>query len=554
MRSTFFGLEIGRTGLSTAQFGLDTTGHNIANVDTSGYTRQRIVQTAYDPFATIGKFAPVGEGMVGGGVRVQILNQIRSAYLDRRFRTESTAFSYWETRTQSLSYIRSFFDNLNEKTSINYSMAEFFKSMKILAEDTISGAPRTLMQTAAMDMAQQLNLIYDGLMDLQKTENKAIETKVGDINRMAKEIADLNKAIYGFEITGMIANDLRDKRNLLVDKLAEYVDVEYREYPDPLNPEQTFFEVKIAGVTLVNHDRASELETRLVPNVMDGEDDVAEIFWYTVIDDTAGYGDPLDLSKLTGGQLKAHIDMRDGIGDRADSTSRGVPYYLEMINNLARALVKEINTIHVQGWSDNPGGSRTGIKFFEDMGAGRIEYFDASGNLVADPDDPSIVTAKYIVDDEDAFRAITARNFGLSQDILDSAYNIACSSTPIGRTGDPPELQRGNNNNINSLYDLFRKTGITMLSKDIGSFDDYGTVIRFDVANTMHTAEQTGETSRLLALAADNQRTAVAGVSLDEEMVGLVRYQHAYNGAARVITTMDDALDRLINGTGRVGL
>jgi len=112
---------------------------------------------------------------------------------------------------------------------------------------------------------------------------------------------------------------------------------------------------------------------------------------------------------------------------------------------------------------------------------------------------------------------------------------------------------------MNRMYDLFRRTGITVfddptLRRDVGSFDDYGTTIRFDVANTLHSAKQAGETSRILTLAAENQRTAIAGVSLDEEMVGLVKYNHAYSGAARVITAMDDALDRLINGTGRVGL
>jgi flagellar hook-associated protein 1 FlgK len=101
---------------------------------------------------------------------------------------------------------------------------------------------------------------------------------------------------------------------------------------------------------------------------------------------------------------------------------------------------------------------------------------------------------------------------------------------------------------------LFSKTDIRVMGRPIGSFDDYGTVIRFDVGNTLHTAKQATETSRILMLAANNQRTSIAGVSLDEEMVGLVRYNHAYNGAARIITAMDDALDRLINGTGRVGL
>ncbi|MDR2599758.1 MAG: hypothetical protein LBC73_05725, partial [Oscillospiraceae bacterium] len=146
------------------------------------------------------------------------------------------------------------------------------------------------------------------------------------------------------------------------------------------------------------------------------------------------------------------------------------------------------------------------------------------------------------------------------QRIIDNAFNIAASSERIGRAGegDSEELQAGNNENINRLYQIFTKTNIRIMvngqERDIGGFDDYGTVIRFDLANTLHTAEQMAETARLLTLAANNQRTAIAGVSLDEEMVSLVKYQHAYSGASRVITVMDDMLDRLINGTGRVGL
>jgi len=587
MRGTFFGLEIGRTGLSTAQFGLDVTGHNISNLDTEGFTRQRIVSTAYDPFSTIGRFAPIGQGgLVGGGVRVQILDQIRSAYLDRRFRTESTAHAYWDTRAQSLSYIESFFDNINEKTSINYSIAEFFRSMTIVAQDPIAGAPRTLMQTAAMDLVQQLNNIYDGLIDFQSVENKAVETKVGDINRMAKDLVELNKAIYGFELTGMIANDLRDKRNLLLDELSRYIDIEYEEYPDAFG--HSMMRLRIGGDTLVDHDYRNELAVGRIPNDLEGGEpkvipywsyrmdailprpaaDADDATWATyraavqaaLVADWASENKDLslDMDRVTGGELKSHIDMRDGEGNGVDSTKRGIPYYIEMINNLARSLVKEINEQHVQGWSDNPGGSETGILFFNDRGAGTVRYYDEFDALM-DPDDPgfdmeNVAYARYEIADEEDFRRITAKNIDLSQAIKDSPYNIAASAARIGRPGTPEELQRHNNENMKLLYNLFRTTGITMLGKDIGSFDDYGTVIRFDVGNTLHTAKQAAETSRILSLAAGNQRTSVAGVSLDEEMVGLVRYNHAYNGAARVITAMDDALDRLINGTGRVGL
>jgi len=596
IRGTFFGIEIGKTGLTTAQFGLDVTGHNISNLDADGYTRQRIVQTAYDPFSTIGRFAPVGQGLVGGGTRVMILDQIRSAYLDRRFRTESTAYAYWEQRTESLSYIRSFFDNVNEKTSINYSMAEFFRSMTIVSHDTVAGAPRTLMQTTAMDLVQQLNMVYQGLIDFQTVENRAIATKTGDINRIAEDIRELNKAIYGFEITGMIANDLRDKRNLLVDELAKYIDIEYEEYPDKFG--ESNFRIKIAGDTLVDHDTSYELEIRDIPNPIPGGTPLSipywahkmdtvwqrphpdapkviwDIYWENVSttleeDWNADYNRTiLDMDRITGGMLKSHFDMRDGEGGGVQSTKRGLPYYIEMVNDLARSLVFEINSQHIQGWTDNANGpSRTNVLFFDvfdDDGVSLLNrpeyivYLDENGlPLVPQPIDPEndpLVFGKRFDVPDAVLRQITARNITLSQDIQDSAYNIAASSTPIGRPGDPPELQRGNNVNMLDLYKLFSKPGITMLGRDIGTFDDYGTVIRFDVGNTMHSAEQMRETARILTLAANNQKTAIAGVSLDEEMVGLVKFNHAYNGAARVITQMDDALDRLINGTGRVGL
>jgi len=107
---------------------------------------------------------------------------------------------------------------------------------------------------------------------------------------------------------------------------------------------------------------------------------------------------------------------------------------------------------------------------------------------------------------------------------------------------------------MNRLYELFLKKDIVVDGVDIGSFDGFITSIRFDVGNTTNFARRTAENYNTLTIASENQRQSVAGVSMDEEMTHMVKYNHAYNGAARVITAMDDALDRLINGTGRVGL
>jgi len=633
IRSSFFGLEIGRSGLTTAQFGLEVTGHNIANVDTAGFTRQSVRQANLAPHTTLGRFAPTTAAMVGEGTRVQILEQIRSSFLDRRFRTEVTTHSYWNTRAQSLSYVESFFDNANEATSINRNVADFFRSMIVTTQDPVSGVPRTQMRSSAQNLSQMLRMNHEGLVQLQQNENLAVVGKVGEVNRRLENIRQLNTQIYNFEVTGLIANDLRDRRNLELDELSRLIDIDWDEREDRFG--QSVFSLTIAGETAVHHDTRMVMSVGWLPNPIpeirnlqnpevSADNMVAVPVWASHMPrdpewgesigrdisiaqtapfplssaadrsvprlsdfptDAAGFeafqaamneyiwsveAGAVDMRRVTGGEIKAHMDVRDGVGDTPDSRSRGIPYYVDRINDLARALFVEINQQHVQGWTDNPlpVGSRTGIQFFSAQAPdgtqlGRVIFLDADGNDLPDgttSDDPLVASARFEITPEE-LQLVTALNFGVSDDVLASEFSVAASSVRIERTGgESGELQRGNNNNLNALYGIFGRTGITIEvgtppeTREIGTFDDFGTTIMIDLGDTLHTALITAENSRLLTLAAGNQRAAIAGVSLDEEMVGLVRFQHAYNGAARVITAIDEALDRLINGTGRVGL
>jgi len=624
MRGTFFGIEIGRTGITLGQLGLDVTGHNIANVDTRGYTRQRIIQTANDPFSSIGRILPVAQAKVGGGTRVQVLDQIRSAYLDRRFRTENTASSYWETRTRELSYLESFFDNVNEKTSINYNLNKLFSAMKVMAEDPVEGSPRKDLQTAGLDLVQQLNSIFEGLIALQDTQNKAVEVTVTDINRIAEQLVELNKAIYGFELTGHIANDLRDKRNVLLDDLSGIIDIQYEEYTDRWGgsamrvwfPGSVYMKVDIDGefelddddnpipttdrLYLVDHDVRNVLDVRAAPNPIPDEEPVWMPYWVANVDkdgvmhrwEPPGLSPvspaefALNIDSIRFGELKALIDMRDNAGVELP----GIPNYIEQLNNLARALVAMINDVHRQGWTDPPlGGSQTGINFFYEDNAWISwqmiddtdpdnpivtetlvwdpDFEDSAGNIVgawvstSNPansfTDPSDAAAAGYARNLDASQ-ITIKNIRLSDEVMESEYNIAASTVQIRRGEEPEDQQRGNNENMNALFALFGSNTIAIQVGDrnigIGSFDSFATSIRVDVGRKLRTAMDMADTSRTLTLAAELQRTSVSGVSLDEEMTNLIKYNHAYNGASRVITAMDDVLDRLINGTGRVGL
>ena len=702
IRPTFFGIEIGKSGLTLSQLGLDITGHNIANVDTVGYTRQRLISKAYDANATLGRAMPVSRAIVGGGVDVKIHDQIRSAYLDRRFRTEAAINAYWQTRTRNLSYLETFFDDYIEETSVNYSIASFFGAIKILAEDTVEGAPRKLLQIAGKDLAQHMNTIYGGLIELQDSQDLAVETTVGQINRIKDEIVELNKAIYRYEVTGLIALDLRDKRNLLLDELSSIIDIQYLEYEDPKDSGMSKLRVWIGGDKadannwLIDHKDSKDLGVRKVPNVVQDEDPVWEVFWddgtgswgatLTNGDDTIGLNlltgldrnapdflvqlgaalsdidgvindiyalhaaDPVAnktkiealIKELSGlvkdaefneksgkvtiggvvydssaivrqpadmdavpealnlgtlrGELRAYVDMRDG----NDVDTRGIPYYINMLNNLARALVQEINDLHVRGWNDDPLGSKNGIVFFDggdgiDVTSGIVRnyFLDpalntatlaandpywAYYNAYGDPQDPSsdpYLSSFYDPDldpDEvvyyflpsEVLSQITAKNLKVSDIIAKEGgeYSIAGSTVKIDKD-IPQGLQSGNNENMNKLYEIFMKKDIAINVDDalggiktvgIGSFDGYATGIRFDLATTLNFAKKSAESSNILTIAAENQRQSISGVSLDEEMTFLIKYQHAYNGASRVITTMDDALDVLINRTGRVGL
>lgn len=494
MRSTFSGLEIARTGLNVSQKGLDVTGHNIANVDTAGYTRQRLVNTAYEPFSGSRMFLPVDNALVGSGVKVMILDQIRSEFYDRQFRSEQTLYSEWSTRTTGLTYIESLFEDF-EESALTQGINNLFQAFLTLTTEANDKEQRTVVQQAAISLTDSFNQIYDRLMELKENHDTAIDAVISRINTITDNIASLNKSIYTYEMNGFRANDLRDKRNLLIDELSGLVDIKYYETEDnKLVVELT----GIPGAELVNHVTANDF------NLSYGADGLPE----SIIVDSTGYTYSSD---FLGGELKGHLDLRDN--DSNDTP--GIIYFIEQLNILARALVQEVNEIHRQGFTHPASG---------DVSHQNEDFFDESAE-------------------------VTAGNIRLSDAIINSVFNIAASSKLIDLSGSGDTLQQGNQENARAIYELINKSDLD----HIGGFNSFMSGIILDVAITLEHSKIKSENQKSNLLAVDNQRTSVSGVSLDEEMTNLIRYQHAYNGASRVITTMDEALEVLINKMGIVG-
>lgn len=493
MGSTFYGFEIGKSGLAASQHALNVTGNNIANADTKGYTRQRLNVSSIAAVMSLQRLAST-EVAVGGGVRINSVEQVRDAFLDRQFREENSKTQYLDTLTTGLDDLQTMFDVLAD-TNIKETLSEFLASFQDFTNNATDYEVRAQVRSKAMELTQSFNYYYAKLLDQQSVYNEQVSATVDKINEIADSIGHLNESIIAYEITGQPANDLRDQRNLLLDELSGLVDLTYSQ--DSVNG----LTIEIDGRVLVNKGAVNHLTTTQTgANPLNGVNDLHVVVWES--DGVA--------VNVNGGSLKGLLQLRDG----ATQDEYGIPYIAGEINTLVRALVTEINAAHNLGWTvpcdENGNVSSTGVDFFEDFGG---------------------------------LQPITAGNFSLSAALLQSPYNIAASDDPVTGTN------QGNNENVKQILAVINSNSIP----GIQSFQGFmtSTVSNLGIAASYNKNIYAMQASLLSNK--ENSRIAVSGVSTDEEVTNLVRYQHAYAAAARVMTTMDEALDVMINKMGIVG-
>ena len=180
------------------------------------------------------------------------VSQIRSEYLDEQYRDQFAAFCSSEYRAQGLTYLENLFYEIDDDTSLTKSISSFFSALSDFAEDPTSEAARTMVQQTALSMTENFNLIYNEMVDLYNDQNTSVGTVASQINQIAEQLAALNESIASYEVSGGNANDLRDQRNLLLDKLSGYADITYSENGSMVN-------VQIAGEALVEGKDYSEI-------------------------------------------------------------------------------------------------------------------------------------------------------------------------------------------------------------------------------------------------------------------------------------------------------
>lgn len=567
MKSTFFGLEIARTGLYTSQNELNVTGHNIANVDTVGYTRQRLNTAALPSLSMNVQFSLNSRPTAGRGVEALTVDQVRNLFTDAKYREEASATGYWNTKMNEFYMVEQLYNSaLAEGTtsaSIFNALEAFQTALYALEENPSSMELRTNLLSKATHLTETFGYTYGKLEEQHDNLNSAIEVTVGQINDLAESIANLNRQIFGYELSGARANDLRDSRNLLLDQLSGLVDIQYYEN------NKGHLAVTIGGRALVDGVEYNKLAVN--PQGMDNQLDVmanADIVrkQYSVVW-TDGMGkpgkSPDDAVHLQSGSLKAYIDLRDG----ATEECMGIPYVANQLNELARKIAQDINEIHREGYTlpfqeADSLGTAAGVRLYptaEDIRNGdTVMTVGISPSSMADGAQyyPSVQGIYFFeVGIGGDYGKITAGSLKVSGEIQNNIYLIAASDerlTVSDELNDDGSLnmQRGNRNNLRKIIELYSR------KDSLGNQDNYSSRLKLLVTDvgtqqaklkTMDSAQQT----RISAIV--QQRASESSVSLDEEMTNMVRFTHAYNANARVITAIDDELDTLINKMGVVG-
>ena len=540
--------DIGSSALNSLQRAISTTGNNIANANTDGYSRQEVELASRTP-NRIGGFT------FGTGVEVSSVERAYDAFLTQDVRARTSSSSYFESYATTAGQV----DNLmaDPATSISAAMDRFFASMEAVANSPTSQAERQVMLSEAETLASRFNYVDARLSELAENSNEQMSVYVTDINQYAQDIAQLNVQIVRLEKTpGGSPNDLLDQRDRAIESLAKLVRVDSRVQEDgSINVFTT------SGHRLVSQSGAETL--RLSPAQQ--PDGPVRLFV------SAPGGADTEISNLSlGGELGAAIDVSLNVIDRARRD----------IGLLAVGLTETFNTQHEAGDTLN---QVEGAEFFTSITPVATASPLNSGTTIVSAviDDATELTgASYQIDYTDTVVTITNLSTNTTQEINGTTVSIdgltftvspfsnltdgdrflveptgrAASSMAVAIT-DTSDIAAansggnvGDNRNMLSLINL--RDANTLKDGTQSVYDIYNNAVS-QVAVDTRSARANADTELSLLQSVTDRRDGITGVNLEEEAANLIRYQQAYQAAAQIITTANDVFDTLLRATSR---
>lgn len=566
------GLDTAVKALRAHQLAVDVAAHNIANAQTPGFSRQRVLLRPIGLEGSAWSSRDSLLGRAGFGVDARDVHRIRDAFMDYQARQALSARGQHSAFSTPLRNAEAVFNDPSDD-GLSALLARFWAAWHDVANEPESSAARTALVHAAQTFTLRVQAAHAEI-DLQRRNlNQQVTALADEINAYAREIAGLNLQIKQVELNGERANDLRDRRDLLLDKLSEVASIQYSES-----------QTGEVSVYLGSHELVFGTTARTIVAGPDPADTtMTKLTWQV---------DGFDVV-ANGGKLKGVLDARD----------QALPDLMRKLDAFAMGIINGVNTIHRQGYGlDNT----TGLDFLQGTGAGDIQLnpvLAANPHQIATaanpnaPGDASIalriaglelqpnmaagIPAANLVTGETLSAGVTLTGLAVAGSLQPGNYTIVenppasgtlelqYNGNPIGTYTAAAISSPGgtitfmNGSNVVATLHV-AVTGSYSAAQQVADLTAPGNdTIRVDVAPGSFYANLVAvlgadvnralgmeQSAGLLVDHLDTMRQATHGVNIDEEVTNLQAAQHAYNAAARVITVIDDMLDTLINRTG----
>ncbi|MFA0815018.1 MAG: flagellar hook-associated protein FlgK [Anaerofustis sp.] len=525
MKPTFLSYYIARSGIDAARANLQITGQNMTNASTKGYTRQRVDLYSVGTSGYNSQYLLKSDAYMGEGVNIGGISQIRDPYLDVHYRKEVCKVGDTSTQLDALSDLEDIFDEtLTDGLQAQFS--DLKSQLQTLASNSGDTVTEQSVQTSALMLVKLFNQNADQIQVAQDRQVSDFnDGAVSTVNELLKSISYLNGEIKSVQVVGDPALELQDQRNSLLDELSNYMNIEVSTKKITVSEgvQTEELSVNLVGANgekfmLVDDDNYRRMQTQ---EESDGSISVkllnqsgsyaaaSNSFGQTLTD-----GDITD--QFSTGSFHAYLKMINSSGefDTPPSTDRGIPYYRNMLDTLANQFASAFNK--------------------------------ANSTNSSEPYN------KPLFEDSDGSGTITASNIALSEKWTNSTSSYLTATKSTSSTGTTES-----NENLLAMVDLFGK------SMDFetpahnalfsGSLEDFLTDISGTLSMEVESLDRMNETYTNNVSGIDEQRQSVSGVSLDEEGINLITFNQALTAASRFMTTMDEAIDTIINKMGIVG-
>lgn len=590
MGGLFTSLYTGTSGLRTSQASLNTTAHNLANTDTKGYTRQQLLSSD-TIYLDNGSNFKVGLGTTAATVR-----QIRDTFMDKSYRTENSRMGFYEAQNDTVVEIEDLFGEL-EGVEFQNTINEMWCSMQELQKEPESLVTRSSFLQTCVSFLERAQNIYTQMDEYQKMLNNKILDNVNRINEIGEKIIELNQKINRYEINGQQANDYKDERNNLLDELSGYVKITYREVKGGID-------VNIEGMQFITGTVLNRLETREIMQEISYEDESGEevigyqgtglydVYWQganaSKLYDTLEYDTKknTDMGSLKGllisrGTYRAdytdipikpqeadYTDEYEALDEEAyeaaqEAYMKKLDQYHKFVkpsmimrvqaefDQLVHKIVVKINDVLCPNVYNEDLGcyvldtENCPVGMDEELTIGEGIFNRKSTSRYTKVEDGDEIIYVYNGEDEEDTYSL----FTLGELEINSAVMEDFSKIPLSRQGNTGDYEM---DTCAELLGIWDKADMSLGPDDYttNTFTEYYNAMVSEIANEGSTMRILYENQAGMTENVQSQRVGIAGVSGDEELTHLIKYQQAYNSASRYITAVDQMIQDLLNKVG----